>query len=124
MTRRSLSIGIMGALAAATMAMAPSVADAQYYHGGGGYYRAAPAYGGGRGYYSRPGYDRGRGGYDRGYYGRHHRCRDSGTGGTIIGAIAGGLLGNSIAGYGDRTAGTIIGGGVGALAGRAIDRDC
>ena len=42
----------------------------------------------------------------------------------MIGAIAGGLLGNSVAGYGDRTAGTIIGAGVGALAGRAIDRDC
>jgi uncharacterized protein YcfJ len=42
----------------------------------------------------------------------------------VIGAIAGGLLGNSIAGYGDRTAGTIIGAGVGALAGRAIDRNC
>jgi hypothetical protein len=55
------------------------------------------------------------------YYGRH--C-DRGDGGTIIGAIAGGLLGNSIAGYGDRTAGTIIGAGAGALAGGAIDRTC
>ena len=52
----------------------------------------------------------------------NQRC-DNGTGGTIIGAIAGGLLGHEIVGRrGDKTAGTIIGAGVGALAGRAIDR--
>ncbi|MFM9827291.1 MAG: glycine zipper 2TM domain-containing protein [Sphingomonas sp.] len=94
------------------------------------------------------GYDRGdnrgdyrgpyRGGYrsDGGYYNndyrdngynqrrvyyRNQRCSD-GTAGTIIGAIAGGLLGNSIAGYGNRGTGTIIGGAAGALAGRAIDK--
>ena len=66
-----------------------------------------------------------RGGYRGGY-----RCRDNGTGGTIIGAIAGGLLGNEVGrnsgryGRGDGTAGAIIGAGVGALAGRAIDRNC
>jgi Glycine zipper 2TM domain len=58
---------------------------------------------------------------DRGYY-RGQRC-DRGTGGLIIGAIAGGLLGNEVVGRrGDKTAGAIIGAGVGALAGRAIDR--
>lgn len=79
-----------------------------------GYY-----YGGGDQYYGR----RDGGYYDRGYGYRQparYRCRDNGTGGLIIGAIAGGLLGNEIAR--DRTAGTIIAGGVGALAGRAIDR--
>lgn len=50
------------------------------------------------------------------------RCYDEGKGGTVIGAIAGGLLGNSVAGYGDKLLGTVIGGGVGAVAGRAIDR--
>jgi Glycine zipper 2TM domain len=56
------------------------------------------------------------------YYGR--RCSNGSTG-TIIGAIAGGLLGREIAGRGDRTVGAIIGAGAGALAGRAIDRnDC
>ncbi|HVQ07765.1 MAG TPA: glycine zipper 2TM domain-containing protein [Allosphingosinicella sp.] len=56
------------------------------------------------------------------YYGQ--RC-SSGSAGTIIGAIAGGLLGREIAGRGDRTVGAIIGAGAGALAGRAIDRnDC
>lgn len=61
----------------------------------------------------------------RGDYYNHYGQRCSGSTGTIIGAIAGGLLGNSIAGRGDRTLGAIIGAGAGALAGRAIDRsDC
>lgn len=78
-----------------------------------GYYYAP----GGRAYH--PAADR------RGYYRRPTRCRDDGTGGTIIGAIAGGLLGNAAVGrHGDNTAGTIVGAGVGALAGRAIDRSC
>ncbi len=55
---------------------------------------------------------------------RRYRGCDRGTGGTIIGAIAGGLLGNEVAGRGSKTEGTIIGGAVGALAGRAIDRNC
>ena len=73
--------------------------------------------------------------YDRGYYdnGRTYRgenyrsyrarqkCND-GDGGTIVGAIAGGLLGHTIAGRGDRTLGAVLGAGAGALAGRAIDR--
>ncbi|MCW0197352.1 glycine zipper 2TM domain-containing protein [Sphingopyxis sp.] len=53
---------------------------------------------------------------------RNYRQCDNGTGGTIIGAIAGGLAGHEIAGRGDRTVGTIIGGAVGAIAGRAIDK--
>ncbi len=121
MTRKALSLGIMGALAAISMAVAPTAANAHdhdngrhrgwYKHGGddrdyrGGYY-------GDRGYYG-----------GRGYYRDRHRCH-GGTNGAIIGAIAGGLLGNAVAGYGDRTAGTIVGGGLGALAGNAIGRDC
>ena len=57
------------------------------------------------------------------YRDRHRRC-DRGTGGTILGAIAGGLLGNAAAGRGDRGAGSVVGAGVGALAGHAIDRGC
>ncbi|MEY2927628.1 MAG: hypothetical protein RL367_2105 [Pseudomonadota bacterium] len=80
------------------------------------------------------GYDNGYRGqdYDRGYddrgyrnagYNDGYRCKKSGTGGLIIGAVAGGLLGRAVVSrHGDRTAGTIIGAGVGALAGRAIDR--
>jgi hypothetical protein len=71
-----------------------------------------------RGYYSQRGYERGY----RAPTGYSYRCQGSGTTGTILGAIAGGLLGNGVAGRGDRTLGTLLGGGVGALAGRAIDR--
>lgn len=62
--------------------------------------------------------------YSRDAYRRrdYRRCRDNGDGGTIIGAIAGGLLGNQVAGRGDRTLGAVLGAGAGALAGRAIDR--
>ena len=78
-----------------------------------------------RGYYGDRSYrgDRRYYGNDRRYYRNRarERCND-GDGGTIVGAIAGGLLGNQVAGRGDRTLGTILGGGVGALAGRAIDR--
>ena len=52
--------------------------------------------------------------------------RSSGTTGTIIGAIAGGLLGREIGRGGYRnqpsTTGLILGAGTGALAGRAIDK--
>ncbi len=56
------------------------------------------------------------------YRNDYQRCRNSGTGGTIIGAVAGGLLGNQVARRGNRTEGSIIGAAVGALAGRAIDK--
>jgi Glycine zipper 2TM domain len=74
-----------------------------------------------RGYYDdRSNYN------DRDYYNdRNYRdqCRrDKGTGGTIIGAVVGGLAGRQIAGRGNRTEGVIIGAAVGALAGRAIDK--
>lgn len=68
---------------------------------------------------------------DRRYYGRDRRYhrnvrrsnrRCDSTEGTVIGALAGGLIGNQVAGRGDRTLGTIIGGVGGAFAGREIDR--
>lgn len=83
-------------------------------------------------YYDGNRYDRGDR-YDRDYrnyrnyrggnyaYRNGRQCRD-GDGGTIIGAIAGGLVGSSVAGRGDGALGAIIGAGAGALAGRAIDR--
>jgi hypothetical protein len=126
----------LAAAAFGALTMAPAAAEARNYDRGysgryydGGYYqpvrqyRGDRYYGGDRRYYRG---DRYRG--DR-YYGgrRYYRggCRDKGTGGTIIGAIAGGLLGNEVAGRrGDGTTGAIIGAGVGALAGRAIDRNC
>lgn len=105
-------------LAAATLAMGATAvipatpAEAQRYDRG-----YSQRYDNGR-YYNDNRY------YDRGYrnsYRARQKCKD-GDGGTIIGAIVGGLLGNSIAGRGDKTLGTVIGGAGGALAGRAIDR--
>ena len=94
----------------------------------------------GRGYYEREyrgDYDRGyRGDYrreyrrDRGYrYRDNYRRCSSGTTGTILGAVAGGLLGGEIGrgiSYrGRSTTGTIIGAGAGALLGREVDGgDC
>lgn len=99
---------------------APAQAQGYYgYNGDAGYY--------GQRYRDRRDYrrydDRRYYGNDRRYYRNRarERCND-GDGGTIVGAIAGGLLGNQVAGRGDRLLGTIIGGGAGALAGRAIDR--
>jgi uncharacterized protein YcfJ len=42
--------------------------------------------------------------------------------GTIIGAIVGGLAGNSLARGGGRTTATVVGAGVGAVAGHQIGR--
>ena len=123
------------ATAVALAAVAPVAAQAQYF-GGGRYEHVRDGYGHrgyGRDYYrGRDRYyaDRGRYYGNRGYYGGrgYGRCRDKGTGGTILGAIAGGLLGHEIGNgrydRGDGTTGAIVGAGVGALAGRAIDRDC
>lgn len=85
------------------------------------------------GYYSRGDrydrYDRRENRRERRYYRNngYQECKNSGTGGTIIGAVAGGLLGDQVARRGSRTEGTIIGAAVGALAGRALDKsssDC
>lgn len=59
----------------------------------------------------------------RGRDGRYYCKRDDGTEGTIIGGLAGGVLGNIIAPGGSKTLGTILGAGAGALGGRAIDRN-
>jgi uncharacterized protein YcfJ len=113
-------IGATIAMGAASFAVPTAAAEAQSYQR----YERGDRYYAPRRYQN---YDR----YQRSYryqprYNRYayrgERC-DSGTGGTIVGAIAGGLLGHEVVGRrGDRTAGTIIGGAVGALAGNAIDR--
>jgi outer membrane lipoprotein SlyB len=113
------------ATAIASMAVASaSPALARHYYND-GYYQNSND-----GYYQNSRYDdRGYGRNDDRDYGyredRGYRCNGGGkgTGGTIIGAIAGGLLGRAVVGrYGDRTAGTIVGAGAGALAGRALDK--
>ena len=52
-------------------------------------------------------------------YGEHRRA---GVGGALVGAAAGGVAGNLVAGRGNRLAGTLVGAGVGGAAGYAIDR--
>lgn len=103
------SIILAGAtLAMGTAAIAPTAAEAQRYYGD--RYE--------RGYRDAPRYNRNP--YRNSY--RYHRRCDAGTGGAVIGAIAGGLLGNTVAGRGDKTLGTVLGAVGGGLAGRAIDR--
>ena len=101
------------ALAMGTVAMVPTDAAAQRYRGD---------------RYER-GYDRQQyRGYDRRdyrgndrRYARNQRC-NNGTTGTIVGAIAGGLLGRTIDSRGDRALGTVLGGVGGAVAGNAIEK--
>ena len=116
-----MPIGMLKLACAALLSGAlsvPAAAQARYYD-------APPGYDHG---YARTGWDRrGPPPPPRAYYRereRDHDRRCDRAGGTILGAIAGGLLGNAAAGRGDRGAGTVVGAGVGALAGRAIDRGC
>jgi hypothetical protein len=127
---------ISTAIAASALSAFPAAAEAQSRYGysnrydngyynqgyGRGYSNQSQRYANQR-YYNQRGYNRGydQRTYNGGYY-SHYGQRCSGSTGTIIGAIAGGLLGNSVAGRGDRTLGAILGAGAGALAGRAIDR--
>jgi hypothetical protein len=99
------------ATAAASLVALPGAASAQYY--------PDPYYGGG------------------GYNGQtHYGNRCSGTTGTVIGGVAGAVVGSKIANgrqrydyYGNRrgggssATGAIIGGAVGALLGRKVDKD-
>ncbi|WP_267396366.1 MULTISPECIES: glycine zipper 2TM domain-containing protein [unclassified Sphingomonas] len=110
----SLAGAALAMTAATLVPAAPAMAQGRYYQDDHGGYD--------RGYDDR-GY-RGRGDdrrYDRRYYRGRERC-SNGTGGTIIGAIAGGLLGRTVDTRGDRALGTVLGAGAGALAGREIDR--
>jgi outer membrane lipoprotein SlyB len=50
----------------------------------------------------------------------HANCRDRRVGGTVIGAVAGGLLGNAVSHGGGRPVGTLLGAGAGAYAGHEI----
>jgi hypothetical protein len=59
----------------------------------------------------------------RGRDGRYYCKRNDGTTGLIVGAVAGGVLGNLIDGGHSRAAGTILGAIAGGAAGRAIERN-
>lgn len=84
--------------------------DYGYVHAprGGGYYD--------RGYYDRGGYYGG----GRGGYGYRDSCRGSNADGTILGAIAGGVIGNAASPY-DRGRGTVLGAIAGGFVGNRID---
>ena len=137
-------ITLSAAVAASALVALPSAAQADHRDGyyGDRYERSyrgdrydRRGYSGNQGYYGNGGYYAGNQGYygrSQGYYGDRYyddrRC--SGTTGTIVGGIAGALLGRGIdrsgsGRYGRRDSGTtgaIIGGAVGALAGRAVDK--
>jgi uncharacterized protein YcfJ len=55
--------------------------------------------------------------------GRYRCKKDNGTTGLLIGGAVGGLAGHEIAGGGDKLLGTVLGAAGGALLGREIDRD-
>jgi len=134
-------IALLAAATSATFVALPAAAEAQRYGNGYGYdsryqnqnqYRT-DRYGRtydryGRQVYANNNYGNGSYGNNGGYYGRSNsnqygtQRRCSGTTGTIVGGIAGALLGREVAGYRNRTTGTIVGGAVGALAGRAVDK--
>ncbi|MFN3620102.1 glycine zipper 2TM domain-containing protein [Sphingorhabdus sp.] len=59
----------------------------------------------------------------RGQNGQYYCRRSDGTTGLIVGAVAGGVLGNVIAPGNSETLGTILGAVAGGAAGRAIDRN-
>jgi uncharacterized protein YcfJ len=50
------------------------------------------------------------------------RAHDRRVGGTVLGAVAGGLLGNALSHGGGRTGGTILGAGAGAVIGNNLAR--
>jgi uncharacterized protein YcfJ len=58
----------------------------------------------------------------RGRDGRTYCRRSNGTTGLVVGGVAGALVGNGVAGRGDKTLGTIVGGVAGAFGGQAIDK--
>jgi len=59
----------------------------------------------------------------RGNDGRYYCKRNDGTTGLVVGAVAGGVLGNVIDGGHSRSVGTILGAILGGAAGRSIDKN-
>jgi len=59
----------------------------------------------------------------RGRDGQYYCKRSDGTTGLIVGAVAGGVLGNAIDGGHSRTAGTLLGALVGGIVGQQVDQN-
>ena len=55
--------------------------------------------------------------------GRYYCHRSDGTTGLIVGAVAGGVIGNQLASGKSAALGTILGAGAGALIGQAVDKN-
>lgn len=123
MFRKLATTAVLAATVAGGFAAAPAEAQRRNRDG---YHRGYDRGYGYDGYRRNNGYNGYGRGYDRRYaYGNRSyrgRCYDKGNGGLAIGAVAGGLLGNTIAGRGDGLLGTVIGAGAGGLLGRQIDR--
>ena len=126
---RNLTKGLMGAFAAASVALtAPAYAGIAAPAKADGFHQLDQS----SGFYKKR--------KDRRYYARderiisntriwrdnngRYRCKkDNGTTGLLIGGAVGGLAGHEIAGGGDKLLGTVLGAAGGALLGREIDRD-
>lgn len=138
---RKLAFGAaLAALALTTAAPAQDYRDRNYdngrdrgahdnrgnYDNRGGDYRSRDDYDAARDYHQdKRAQERRLGRQDRVYRGsdgRYYCQRSNGTTGLIVGGIAGGLLGNALAGRHSETLGTLLGAGGGALLGQSIDR--
>jgi outer membrane lipoprotein SlyB len=118
--------------AAATLAGCSSYGTDTRYRGYSAYdyNRADPAYGG---YYADRYYADGpryrerrlstRDRVYRGQNGQYYCRRNDGTTGLLVGAAAGGVLGNIIAPGGSELLGTLLGGAAGAAVGQSVDRN-
>lgn len=67
-----------------------------------------------------PAYDTAGGHY---YDGCHRDTVNRGTGGAVVGALAGAVVGSQVAASGHRTDGSLVGGVLGALIGNKVGRD-
>lgn len=112
--KKSIGALVLAATAVTGFSVTPAMARERYHDN---YYSQDDR----QGSYDRREYRRGDRYYRNNNYRNNARC-DKGTGGTVIGAVAGGLLGNEVARRGNKTEASIIGAAVGALAGRAIDK--
>ena len=121
--KKMVTLSLAALMSTAMLGVSAPAAAQPGYYGHNGYNNYSARYDRNDRRYDRRDYRSDRRYYNNNRYDRrNYRQCDSGAGGTIIGAIAGGLAGHEIAGRGDRTMGTIIGGAVGAVAGRAIDK--
>jgi hypothetical protein len=126
---RTLLLGTLAATALLTGCASDNFGQPEYGFRQYDYDRPDPAYGGydaSRYYRDDPRYQEREVKRDeqlyRGNDGRYYCRRKDGTTGLIVGALAGGILGNIIAPGGSKRLGTILGAGGGAIAGSAIDQ--